>query len=326
MANERPRFWLVDDEWSDDHSLEIDLFKKHYPDCEILYTRDHYEEDFQNYGKDADAVALQISYPLPAEMVKQFTKCRGIAVFGSGYDNLDVAALKEAGIPSCNVNGYCAEDLADHVLACVLDRNKRIQDMNAGFKKGEWGAEAIHCTIHRLSNQKFLLMGCGWIGSVVGKKCAAIGLDVMVYDPYLPDEKVREMGFRPVGLEEGLATADYVSLHIRLFEETIGFMDMEKFKMMKPGATLINVARGAIVNEADMIQALKDGTLAYAMTDVVCNEPPKADNPIFDCPNLFVTPHTSYASVESTIELRTRTVENAIALYEGRETKDLIRY
>ncbi len=324
MERTAPLFWIVDDEW-EEHDLETGMLKKAVPSCEIRLTKDHFSEDLETFGKDADLLLTQISYPITETVLRRLKRCRGIAVFGSGYNNVDVKTARELGIPVTNVNGYCTEDLADYVLAAILHCNKRLVAFAANIGSGEWGANAIHTPIHRVNTQSLLLLGFGRIGSVVAKKAHAIGMHVMVYDPFLPAEKIRSGGYEPISVEEGLGRADYVSVHMPLTKENQGIINRSIFEKMKPSAVFINVARGGLVNENDLAEALGANRIGGAVLDVVAEEPIARDNPLLRAPNCLLTPHISYASEESTRELRSRAVENALAMYRGEQPRDPVR-
>lgn len=321
----QPFFWIIDNEWPDYH-VETALLKEAWPDCRIEVSGIPFEEDLKRFGAEADAVLVQIGAVLDAGVIARLKNCRGIAVFGAGYDNVDIAAAKERGIPVTNVNGYCAEDIADYVLAVIFHFYKRLMGFSANAGNGRWGAEALGAPIRRLGKQALLLMGFGHIGSVTAKRAGALGINVMAYDPYLPEEKIRAGGAEPVSLEEGLRRADYVSVHVRLTEQTRGLVNLEFLRKMKQSAVLINVARGPLVNEEELVFAVREGVIGGAVLDVVETEPIAADSPLLHTENLLVTPHISYASEESVLDLRTRAVNNALAMYRGETPPDLIRH
>ena len=320
----RPFFWIIDDEWPD-YGVETSLLKQAYPQCRIEYSGVPFDADLQRFGAEADVILTQISAEINAGVLSRLNACRGIAVFGSGYNNVDVSAAKAQGIAVTNVNGYCAEDVADYVLAVVFHFYKRIARFAANAANGRWGVNAIDTPIHRLSGQTLLIMGLGHIGSMTAKRAAALGMRVLAYSPHLSEEKLRVCGAEPVTLDEGLRQADYVSVHIRLAEQTRGLINAEFLRKMKKTAVLINVARGALVNERDLIAAVREGVIGGAVLDVTEKEPLPADSPLLHTKNILVTPHISYASEESVIDLRERAVKNALAMYRGETPPDLVK-
>ena len=269
-------------------------------------------------------VFAQVSADVTADVISKLKNCKGIAVFGSGYNNVDVQAAKAAGIPVTNVNGYCTEDIADYVLAAMFHFYKPIEALYGQLKNGAWGVTALSQPVHRLSRQTLLLMGFGYIGKVTAQRAHALGMTVLAYDPFVTDEAAREFGAEKVDLDEGLARADFVSVHVRLMPETTGLVDLDLMRKMKPSAVLINVARGPLVNEADLIEAVKTGVIRGAVLDVVCHEPIAMDDPLLSVPGILITSHVSYASEESVLDLRRRAVQNALAMYRGERPLDLI--
>jgi len=324
LSAKRPLFWIIDDEWPD-YSVETAELKAAYPDCEIKISGLPFDEDLAVYGPKADAVLAQITVDLNGDVIRQLTNCKGIAVFGSGYNNVDIKAAKECGIPVTNVNGYCSEDIADYVLAAIFHFYKRSPQLSENIGNGIWGAQALPGPVHRLSHQTLLLMGFGHIGKVTAFRAQALGMKVMAYDPFVPTEAISQWGVIPVSLEEGLAVADYVSVHVKLTEETKGLIGRSVFEKMKNSAILINVARGPLVKEDELIEAVEQGVIAGAVLDVVDKEPISPDSPLLKVKNILITPHISYASEDAIIDLRTRAVHNALTMYRGETPADLVR-
>ena len=325
MGQITPLFWLLDDEWTN-HDLELSQLQAAVPDCKVHITSsmDTFQADLNHFGSYADLIITQISFPFNRHSLSSLKRCKGIAVLGSGYNNIDISAAREYKIPITNVNGYCAEDVADYVLAAIFRSYKRIDIFSRNIRSGLWGAQAIHSPIHRLSHQQLLLLGYGFIGKVVAQRAKALGMPVSVYDPYIPAEQIASAGVRPVSLEEGLKTADFVSIHMRLTPENRGIINWDFFSHMKSTSILINVARGGLIHEADLIQALNSGQIGGAVLDVTANEPIALDDPLLSAKNCTVTPHISYASEESIQELRLRAVNNALAMYRGETPRDLV--
>ena len=322
--NRKPLFWILDDEWPD-HELEINTLKEAFPEADIRLTGSGFEQDLADFGKDADLIVTQISYSFTREILQTLHNCRGIAVSGSGYNNIDVQAAAELGIPVTNVNGYCAEDLADYVLAAIFHFNKSLGLFSSNIRSGLWGAPAVPAPIHRISSQTLFVMGFGYIGRVTAQRAKALGMKVLVYDPFVSAAAAEECGVEVVELEDGLRRADFVTIHVKLTDETRGLVGMEQFRLMKPSAVLINVSRGPLIREPDLIEALNQGVIAAAVLDVVTNEPIPADDPLLDAKNILITPHVSYASEEAMIDLRRRTVENGLAMFRGEKPRDLVR-
>lgn len=319
----RPLFWFIDEEWKD-YEIEINVLRQQYPDCELKFSSYDYERDLQEFGHRADAIIAQVYAQIPGSVIQQLENCKGIAVLGGGYDRIDTAAARAKGIGVTNVQGYCAEDLADYVLAAIFHFYKSLTFYHDNLKSGEWGAQAAARVPRRISHSTLFVIGCGRIGGTVAKRCQSLGMRVIAYDPSRSGEALRKLDIEPVTMEEGLRQADYVSLNVKLDENTTGLIGEREFSLMKPTAYFINTSRGAIVKEEELIQALENHVIAGAAVDVIAHEPPREQEPIFSAPNCIVTPHISYISQESFEELRNRAAWNAIRMLRGERPDDLV--
>lgn len=319
----KPCIWIIDEEWPD-YEVELRRFKEEYPNAEIHFSKNDYQKDLEDFGCRADIILAQVYVYLPKETIDQLECCKGIAVYGGGYDRVDIEAAKKKGIKVTNVKGYCADDLADYVAAAIYNHNKDITGYKDVIKSGKWGALAVKKKLHRVSESTLLVIGCGTIGQTVAKRGNQLGMKVLGYDPNSSPVRLRERNIKPVSLEEGLMAADYISINVKYTPDTDGLISRKHFEMMKSTAYLINTARGRIIKEQDMIDAVNQGLIAGACVDVISTEPPTGDEPIFSCDNIIVTPHISYISEESFLTLKLRTIQNAITMYEGKEPADWV--
>lgn len=319
----KPLFWFIDEEWKD-YDIETAVLREQYPDCELKFSNYDYERDLEEFGYRADAIIAQVYAQIPASTIQRLQNCKGIAVLGGGYDRIDTAAAREKGIGVTNVQGYCAEDLADYVLAAIFHFYKGLTEYQSRLQNGAWGAQAVERLPKRISQSTLLIVGCGRIGLTVAKRCQSLGMKIIGYDPDRDAAFLNEQGVEKVSLEEGLRLADYVSVNVRLDESTTGLLGEREFSLMKKGAYLINTARGAVLKEDELIRALETGVIAGAVLDVITHEPPREHEPIFSAPNCIVTPHVSYISQESFEELRGRAAWNAIKMLRGEQPADLV--
>lgn len=319
----KPLFWFIDEEWKD-YDIETAVLHQQYPDCELKFSNYDYKRDLEEFGYHADAIIAQVYAQIPASTIQRLQNCKGIAVLGGGYDRIDTAAAREKGIGVTNVQGYCAEDLADYVLAAVFHFYKGLTEYQSRLQNGAWGAQAVERLPKRISQSTLLIVGCGRIGLTVAKRCQSLGMKIIGYDPDRDTAFLNEQGVEKVSLEEGLRLADYVSVNVRLDESTTGLLGEREFSLMKKGAYLINTARGAVLKEDELIRALETGVIAGAVLDVITHEPPREHEPIFSAPNCIVTPHVSYISQESFEELRGRAAWNAIKMLRGEQPADLV--
>lgn len=319
-------FWIIDEEWPD-YEVETAILKEKYPDCEIRFSKNDYTKDLEEFGYKADAIIAQVYVYIPKETIDKLENCKCIALFGGGFDRVDVAYASTKGISVTNVQGYCAEDLADYVMAGIYHFNKKLEFYSESISDNLWGAQAAkpeNGSIKRISASTLLIIGCGKIGSTVSMKATSLGMKVIAYDPYVSAEKMAECGATKVEWDEGLAQADFISINAKLYEETTGLLKYDDFKKMKRSAYLINTARGRIIVESDFIRAVNEGLIMGAVVDVISNEPPTPDEEIFKCENILVTPHVSYISEESYTELKVRATTNAIKMLNGEKPSDLV--
>jgi|SRR5438105_1949122 len=269
----------------------------------------------------AGADALLVTYAkITADTIARMPRCRIISRFGIGVDNVDVPAATEAGIVVTRVPDYCIDEVSDHAMALLLALARKIPLANAQVHAGRWEMAAV-VPIHRLRGRVLGLAGFGRIPQLVAPKAAAFGLRVVAFDPYVPADVFARAGVEPVGFAELLTISDYISIHTPLVPETHGLFDAEAFRRMKPTACIINTARGPIVDETALARALDAGELAGAALDVMPNEPPIA-SPLFERTNVILTPHTSFYSEESLVELQTKAAQEVVAVLTGRAPRN----
>jgi D-3-phosphoglycerate dehydrogenase / 2-oxoglutarate reductase len=259
----------------------------------------------------ADADALLVTYAkITADMIRQMKRCRIISRFGIGVDNVDIDAATIAGIVVTKVPDYCIDEVSDHAMALLLALVRKIPYANSLVHAGRWEMPAV-APIHRLRGSVLGLVGFGRIPQLVAPKARAFGIKVIAFDPYIPLDVMTRAGVEKVEFDELLKRSDYVSIHSPLLPETRHLFNAEAFRKMKPTAYLVNTARGPIVDEAALTQALDAGQLAGAALDVLSQEPP-VGSPLFGRNNVILTPHTSFYSVESLVELQVKAAEEVV--------------
>lgn len=315
--------WIIDEEWAD-YDLEKALLEEKYPGCKIEFSNYDYYEDLEKFGKNADAIICQIYAPIPRKTIEKLNKCKAIAVYGGGYDRVDTIAAKEQGIKVTNVSNYCKEDLADYTMGAIYHFNKSFGTLTQNVRQLEWGAQAINTPAKRVSHSVLHIIGLGRIGKEVAQKAIANGMTVTAYDPNVDNDTMAQLGVKKTDWDSGLSQADYVSINCILQEDTVHLVKYEDFKKMKPSAYLINTARGKIIDEGAMVNAVNQGLISAAMVDVIQNEPPTYSEPIFSCEKILITPHVSYISDQSYEELKRRAVNNIVMGMEGKISPDLV--
>lgn len=259
----------------------------------------------------ADAV-LNGFRPLPAPLIDRMTRCRVIARWGIGVDNIDLGAASKAGIRVTNVPDYCIEEVSTHVVSLLLAANRRLFELYEQSRAGGWGFAAIR-PVRRLRGQVLGIIGYGRIGRSVAAKAAALGLSVLCYDPYVPGDEVAS----GVDLESLLRSSDYVSIHLPLTDQTRHLLNSERLALMKPEAVLINAARGEVLDVEALASALRTGALRGALLDVLPQEPPPSDHPLVGSGAVF-TGHTAWYSEEALVELRTKAVRQVVLALTGK--------
>jgi D-3-phosphoglycerate dehydrogenase len=268
-----------------------------------------------------NADAILVTYAkISAEMIRQLTRCRVISRFGIGVDNVDLEAATSAGIVVTKVPDYCIDEVSDHAMALLLALVRKIPFADAQVRSGRWQMHAV-VPIHRLRGSVLGLAGFGRIPQLVAPKAQAFGLRVVAHDPFVPAAVFGAAGVESVGFSELLGLSDYVSVHTPLMPETRGLFGADAFAQMKPTAYLVNTARGPIVDEAALARALDAGRLAGAALDVMEQEPP-VNSPLVGRDNVIITPHTSFYSEESLVDLQTRAAEEVVRVLSGEAARN----
>ncbi len=228
-------------------------------------------------------------------------KLQCVARFGVGYDTVDIPAATELGIQVTNTPAALTNAVAEHAIALILTLAKKVAYMDRRVREGGWDARNDNAHISIEVGGKILgLIGLGRIGRETARKASVgLGMRVIAYDPFLPPEKFPEGVERVAELDDLFANADFVSLHLPSMPENRGLIGHRHFLMMRNGSFFINCARGDIVDEAALVDALKRGSIAGAGLDVLADEPPKADNPLLVLDNVVFTPHTASFTPEA---------------------------
>jgi D-3-phosphoglycerate dehydrogenase len=273
------------------------------------------EDEIIALAQQADAV-LNCYAKMTARVIEALKRCRIIARYGIGVDNVDLAAASKAGILVTNVPDYCIDEVSDHALALLLALARRIAAADGAVKAGAWDVVA-HAGIRRLRGQTLGLLGFGKVGRALASKVQSLGMKVLAYDPYLQPELITRNGAEAISLDRLLAEADAISIHVPLSPETRKLIGQRELARMKPAAFLINTSRGGIVDEEALAVALKEGRLGGAALDVLSVEPPPPDHPLRQAPNIILTPHLAFYSRESVIELQTKAAEEVARALKG---------
>ncbi|HUV24933.1 MAG TPA: C-terminal binding protein [Methanomassiliicoccales archaeon] len=273
----------------------------------------------------ADADALVVMYhPVDAALMDRMPKCKIINRSGIGFDIVDLDAATERGIYVTNIPDYCIPEVSDHAMAMILTLQRKIAFYNSRMKKGEWDLNQ-GWMMHRLENQTLGLVAFGNIARAVCKKALAFGMNVIAYDPYLTEEQIIEGGAEPVhDLDVLLMNSDVISVHTPLTPETRGLIGEREISLMKENAVIINVARGGIVDENALLNALEEKRIMGAGLDVFEKEPVDLLGPLVQHERLICTPHAAWNSIESEKERRQKSAEDVIRALQGKVPKYLV--
>ena len=252
--------------------------------------------------RDADGVIVQYAR-ITRDVLAEMRRCRVIARYGVGLDTIDVAAAAERGIPVHNVPDYCTEEVADHTLALMLGVLRGIHPLAGEVAAGTWSIERAR-PLRRIRGLTLGLIGSGRIGTAVAARGAAFGMHVLAYDAVVTVDVLRQHGIEPAGLERVLADADVLSLHRPASLDGTPALGRAELAQVKPGVVLVNTARGTLIDEDALREALLDGRVKAAALDVLRVEPPGSGS-LVELPNVVVTPHAAWYSEQSEVDLRT---------------------
>jgi D-3-phosphoglycerate dehydrogenase / 2-oxoglutarate reductase len=282
---------------------------------ELTYAQCKTEDEVIEACKDADALLNQYA-PITRKVIENLEKCKVVARYGIGFNTVDIEAATEKGIIVANVTDYCLDEVSDHAVALLLSSARKITKMDKAVRSGTWDFK-VAVPIFRLRGRILGLIGFGNIPQTVASKAQAFGLEVIAYDPFIPESVASQMNVELVSLEELCKRSDYVSVHVPLNKHTEGMISHEQFSRMKPEAFIINTARGPVIDEAALIQALQDGKIAGAGLDVLEVEPIREDNPLLQMDNVILNPHSAFYSVEAEAELKRKTAQNVADVLSG---------
>ena len=268
--------------------------------------------------QDADAIVTDY-VPFDRDVLQQLRRCRIISVQATGWDCVDVRAAAAAGIRVSNVGEYCTNEVADHTLALLLALNRRLLAYHHQVQDDHsWRWNEIH-GVRRLAGQTLGLIGFGRIGQAVCRRALGFGLSVVAFDPLMDASAVERHGARAVGFEELLAGADIISLHCNLDATNRGLLNRAAFARMRRKPLLLNVARGALIVEADLVEALDRGLIAGAALDVLAQDSPDLQHhPLAGRDDVLLTPHVAFYSESSLADLRRISAQNVRSFLEGR--------
>jgi D-3-phosphoglycerate dehydrogenase len=309
MSNKRPKVVITD---CDHPSVEIERKILKDINLELILGNCHTENEVIEVAHDADGIINQCA-PINRRVIESLKKCKIIARYGVGVDNIDVEAASDHKIIVANVPDYCIDEVSTHTMALILTCARGITLLNSKTREKRWDF-TLAKPLFRTKRKTFGLFGLGNIARAVAQKALGFGFKIIAYDPYVP--RVDD-GIKLVEFSELLSDSDFISIHSPLTIETRHSFGENELKKMKKTAYLINTARGPIIDEKALYKALKNKWITGAALDVMEKEPPDWENSLLKLDNLIITPHISFYSEESYIELKTKVAESVLSVLKG---------
>jgi len=271
---------------------------------------------------DADAILTCFAQVTPA-VVSAGEKLRVIGRYGIGVDNIAVDEATRRGIPVTNVPVYCLDEVAEHVLALIFCLERGVHHYDRAVRDGDW-ALAVGQPIRRIAGRTLGVIGFGKIGRTVAQRAQALGMRVIVHDSRAGAGTIAAAGAEPVALLALAARADFITLHVPATPETEGLIDARFLAQMRPDAYLINTARGTVVDQGALTQALAERRIAGAGLDVFVPERLPPDHDLLAQPGLLATPHVAFYSEQSVAELATLAARNVATILAGGRAVDTV--
>ena len=283
-------------------------------------------EDIVSRCLDSHAVITN-KEPFTRETMEKLTRLKNNGITATGYNIIDIKAADEMGIIVTNVPEYSTEGVAESVFAHILAFTARVTEHAALVRSGAW-QDAGHFSftaypLSELYGKRIGIVGMGHIGMRTAEISAAFGMEV-VYSSRSHKPEAEARGFKPVTLDELFSTSDFISLHVPQTDETKGMINRERIRMMKSSAILINTARGGLIDEEALAEALRERRIAGAGLDVLAEEPPVHGSPLLSIPECIITPHIAWAAKETRTRLMNMTLENLVSFMIG-TPKNIVR-
>lgn len=271
-----------------------------------------------------NAVAVLVNYaPIGRDVIQQMTRCKIIARYGAGYDNIDIREAKARGIYVTNIPGGSTDEVADHTMAVMLSMLRKIPQARELTRRDIWDATRV-MPLPRVRGLRLGLVGLGRIARAVAQRASSFGMRVMAFDPCVDDSVFQSTQVANVSLEDLLSMANVVSIHAPLNKTTRHLIGRDELRRMKPDAYLINTSRGSVIDEQALIEALENNRIAGAALDVLETEPPSATNHLLSLENTIVTCHCAGYSNEQQRMSQSTAAEQVLAVLEGQRPNSIV--
>jgi D-3-phosphoglycerate dehydrogenase len=277
----------------------------------------------QSLVAEADAVITQFA-PINADVIGAMQRTKVIVRYGIGYDNVDVKAARDQGIPVCNIPAYCVDEVADHTLAFLLGVTRQVVPNTLHVREGKWGLATPIDQLRTLRDQTVGLVGFGRIGREVASRLAPFKCRRLVHDAFIPADAVRATGCEPVTLDDLFAQSDIVTLHCPSTPQSKKLLNATSLGRMKRGSVVVNLARGDLIDTAALVAALQSGQIASAALDVCDPEPIPVDSPLRSLSNVIVASHIASASPKAVRTLRETAAKIAAMALRGEPLPNVV--
>ncbi len=300
-----------------------------YPelDIDLVGAPSSNEDELIAIGQDADALLVSTREAVTRRVLESIPNVKVISRYGVGLDNVDLDAAADVGIVVTHYPGYCTAEVADHAMALLLAVNRRIVEQDRDLHEGAWtkfGSATggiLRGPVPPLRQLTLGIIGFGRIGQALAERARPFGMTMLVADPYVAPDVVEAAGATLLPLDELLPQVDLLTIHAPLTPETRGLINAERLASMKPDASIINTARGPIIDLDALTAHLQAHPLARAALDVVYPEPLATDHPLYSLPNVIHTPHSAYYSEQSVVTVREETFAEAMAVLMGQRPR-----
>ena len=277
-------------------------------------------DELKEICADYDGWVIRSGTRITAELIEAAKNLKVIGRAGVGFENIDVNAATQRGIVVMNTPGGNNVTTGEHTISLMMALARHIPQAVASLKSGKW--ERNKFIGIELCNKTIGVIGLGNVGRIVAERAAGLRMKVIGFDPFISAENIARMEVEPATLEEIFSRADFISVHVPLTTETHGLINREAFAKMKPGVRIINCARGGIVDEKDLADAIKEGKVAGAALDVYVDEPPAADHPLLKMDQVITTPHLGASTDEAQLNVAIAVAEQMVDFL----AQGLVRY
>ena len=291
--------------------------------AELVVAPDGSEDTLAGLAGNVDGI-LTCFAQVTENVLRAARKCVVVGRYGVGVDNIAVETATELGMAVTYVPDYCVEEVSDHVIGLLMTWNRRIAYFDRLVKTSGWGSLSLTMPIMRLRGKKLGIVGFGRIGQAVCRKALAFGFEVLAYDPFVPADTATTLGGRMVDMATLLKESDFVTLHSPLIPETRNMIGAAELAVMKPTAFLINCARGPLIDEDALYDALTNSRIGGVGLDVLVDAHPAPDHPLLRLENAIITPHVAFFSEEAVLELEERAAGEVAAVLQGRMPENLV--